>query len=112
MNKKPRAREPDGAVTASHLLDVRAGRLSLAPMNAIPPATYLEQNPRRGAWHSTAEPPPIFSFTTELLLPDGETTSGVWTGAAWWGHRAELNPVGWRWVDNAGLAYRPEPKTT
>ena len=79
-------------------------------MNTIPPANYVERDPLRGAWLSPAEPPLPWAFTTELLLPSGETTSGVWTGGAWWAEGGELNPVGWRWVDNAGLSYRLDAK--
>lgn len=65
-------------------------------MNVTPPRTYVERFPRRGAWTPAAEPPPPFSFTTQLLLPNGETTSGVWTGALWWRAGQEIKPLGWR----------------
>jgi hypothetical protein len=42
-----------------------------------------------------------------LLLSTGKTTAGVWTGGTWWGNGKELDPVGWRWVDNARLSYIP-----
>jgi hypothetical protein len=81
-------------------------------MPVIPPANYVERNPRRGAWVPTDEPPVPWAFTTELLFSDGETTAGVWTGGAWWGQGKEFHPVGWRWVDNAGLSYMPEREAT
>jgi hypothetical protein len=105
---------PFGQLGAKHLLafDVCAGRSSLSQVNVTPPANYVERNPLRGAWESPAEPPLPWAFTTELLLPNGKTTAGVWTGGNWWGEPGELKPVGWRWVDNAGLSYKPEPKIT
>jgi len=77
-----------------------------------PPTNYVERNPLCGGWESPDEPPLPWAFTTELLLPTGQTVTGVWTGGAWWGELGTMKPLGWRWVDNAGLSYRPDSKTT
>ena len=83
---------------------------SVAPntMTLVLPPNYVERSPRRSPWTAAALPPPSFAFTTQVLLQNGETTSAVWTGKLWWGSGAELDPIGWRWVENCAITHGPK----
>lgn len=87
------------------------GGLNSFCSRVTPLHNYVERFPHRGTWTPAAEPPPPFSFTIQVLLPDGKTTHGTWTGAVWWRAGEEVQPVGWRWVADFGLSQGPRQKT-
>ncbi|HAM21739.1 MAG TPA: hypothetical protein DCQ04_05580 [Actinobacteria bacterium] len=53
-----------------------------------------DPHPEDGPWLPVTEPPNAYETVT-VLLPDGSTEPGTWTGKLWWRNR-ELHPVGWR----------------
>ena len=74
-DRPARSRQIDARQTNSH---------DHATAHARRVSRGAEHSLRRRPWAPPAEPPLPFAFTTHLLLPNGETTHGVWAGAIWW----------------------------